>query len=224
LQEIETFRLFCRNKIITIQPTVFIIDDDPDILKALRWLIESVGLNVECFESSVGFLETYDPNQCGCIVTDVRMPIMGGIQMLEQLNLRKNRLPVIVLTGHADVPMAVHAMKIGAIDFISKPFNDQYLLEQIQKSIALKVNECLSGPSENYTKRFAYLSKREQQVIKLIAVGKLNKQIAQELCISNSTVEFHRSRIMKKMGAKNLAQLINIYLKSQDSSPCQTAP
>jgi two-component system, LuxR family, response regulator FixJ len=175
-----------------------------------------VGLNVECFESSVSFLENYDPSRCGCIVTDVRMPIMGGIQMFEQLNLRKNRLPVIILTGHADVPMAVNAMKIGAIDFISKPFNDQYLLEQIQKSITLNVNQCFSEPFEDYANRFASLSKRERQVMKLVTAGKLNKQIAQELFISNSTVEFHRARIMKKIGAKNFAQLMKIYLRSQD--------
>lgn len=195
----------------TNKPTVFIIDDDPVILKALRWLLESVELNVECFESSICFLENYDPSRCGCIITDVRMPIMGGIQMFEQLNLRKNKLPVIVLTGHGDIRMAVNAMKIGVMDFISKPVSDQYLLEQVQKSIASNINQRLSE-TENYDHRFASLSKRERQIIKLIATGKLNKQIAKELFISNSTVEFHRSRIMKKMGAKNLAQLMKIYL------------
>jgi two-component system, LuxR family, response regulator FixJ len=201
---------------MTIKPTVFIIDDDPDILKALRWLIESVALNVECFENAVSFLENYNASRCGCIVTDVRMPIMGGIHMFEELNLRKNRLPVIILTGHGDVSMAVNAMKIGAKDFISKPFNDQYLLEQIQKSITLNVNQCLSGSIENHANRFASLSKREQQIMKLVTAGKLNKQIAQELYIANSTVEFHRSRIMRKMGAKNLAHLIKIDLRLQD--------
>lgn len=203
-------------EITIIKPTTFIIDDEPDILKALRWLLESVGINVECFESSISFLENYDPSRCGCIITDLRMPIMGGIQMFEQLILRKNRLPVIILTGHGDIPMAVKAMKIGAMDFISKPFNDQYLLEQVQKSIVRSVNQCLSDPFENYARRFADLSKRELQVMKLVVAGKLNKQIAQELCISNSTVEFHRARTMKKMGAKNLAQLIKIYLSLQD--------
>jgi FixJ family two-component response regulator len=200
----------------TIKPTVFIIDDNLDALKSLRWLVESVGLNVECFESPISFLEIYDPSRCGCIVTDVRMPIMGGIQMFEQLNLLKNKLPVIILTGHADVPMAVNAMKIGAMDFISKPFNDQYLLEQIQKSIALNVNQRLTDQFENYANRFANLTKREQQVLILVIAGKLNKQIADELCIANSTVEFHRSRIMKKIGVKNLAELIKIYLKSEN--------
>ena len=135
--------------------------------------------------------------------------------MLEQLKLRHNRLPVIILTGHGDVPMAVSAMKVGAVDFILKPFNDQYLLEQIQKYIAINVNQCLSEPFENYVNHFADLSKREQQIMSLVIVGKLNKQIADELCIANSTVEFHRSRIMKKYGAKNLAHLIVIYLRSQ---------
>jgi two-component system, LuxR family, response regulator FixJ len=199
----------------TPKSTVFVIDDNPNILQALQWLLESVEINVECFESSISFLESYNPNSHGCIVADVRMPIMSGIQLLEQLNLRKNRLPVIILTAYADIPMAVNAMKIGAIDFIPKPFNNQHLLEQIQKSIASNVNQSYSQPLENYASRFTDLSKRERQVMKLVAIGKLNKQIAQELFISNSTVEFHRSKIMKKMGAKNLAELIKIYLSLQ---------
>lgn len=193
------------------KPTVFIIDDDLDTLKALRWLLESVGLNVECFESSVSFLESYHPDRCGCIVTDVRMPTLGGIQMVEQLNYRKNKMPVIFISGHGDVPMAVSAMKTGAMDFISKPVNNQYLLEQIQKSIAQNAE-----PTENYADRFAGLSHREQQVMKLVVAGKINKQIAHELFISNSTVEFHRSRLMKKVGVKSVAQLVKLYLKSQD--------
>src|SRR5438552_9219231 len=172
------------------KPTVFIIDDDPNLLKALRWLLESVELNVECFESPTNFLENYVPSQCGCIIADIRMPIMSGIQLFEQLNLRKNKLPFIILTGYGDISMAVNAMKIGVMDFISKPFNNQYLLEQIQKLIAHNIKQCFSEPSENYNHRFANLSKRERQVMKLVASGKLNKQIAQELFISNSTVEF----------------------------------
>lgn len=203
---------------ITHKPSVFVIDDDSHLLQALRSLLESVELNVECFESPISFLESYKPNRYGCIVADVRMPIMGGIQLLEQLNLRKNRLPVILLTGYPDITMAVNAMKIGASDFISKPFNNQHLIEQIQKSIASNLNQDFSASSESYANRFADLSKRERQVMKLVAIGKLNKQIAQELFISNSTVEFHRSKIMKKMGAKNLAELVKIYLSLQESN------
>lgn len=199
-------------EINTLKPTVFIIDDDAEVHKALRWLLESVELNVESFASGMLFLEKFDLAWSGCIITDVRMPIMGGIQMFEQLNLLKNRLPVIVLTGYGDIQMAVNAMKIGVMDFILKPFNDQYLLEQVQKYISINTNQCSLEPFGNYPKRFTSLSKREQQVIKLVVTGKLNKQIAEELCISNSTVEFHRARIMKKMAAKNLAQLIKIYL------------
>ena len=200
----------------SVNPTVFLIDDDLQILKALRCLLESVGLNVECFESPTSFLENYDASRCGCIITDIRMPIMGGIQLFKQLNLRKNKLPVIMLTGYGDIPMAVHAMKNGVMDFISKPFNNQYLLEQVQKAIAHNIQQCLEEPFENYTSRFADLSKREREVLKLVATGKQNKQIAQELFISNSTVEFHRARVMKKMGARNLAQLIQIYLSLQE--------
>lgn len=203
---------------ITPKSTVFVIDDDFTILHALQCLFESVDLNVECFESSLSFLERYNSNSYGCILADVRMPIMGGIQLLEELNLRKNKMPVIILTGHADIPMAVNAMKIGASDFISKPFNNQHLLEQIQKSIANNLYHGLTSQAEIYVKRFAKLSKRERQVLKLVAIGKLNKQIAHELFICNSTVEFHRSKIMKKMGAKNLAELIKIYLSLEENS------
>lgn len=197
------------------KPTVFIVDDDPGVLEAIGALLESVGLNVECFASSISFLENYDSNRCGCIITDVRMPMMCGMQMLEELNLRKNKLPVIMLTGYGDISMAVNAMKIGVIDFIAKPFNNQYLLEQIQKSIARSIKQNSAGSLENDAKRFSGLTKREQQVMKLVVAGKLNKQIAHELCICTSTVEFHRSRMMKKMGAKNLAELVKISLSLQ---------
>lgn len=197
------------------KPTVFIIDDDLGTLKALEALLESVGLNVECFASSISFLENYDSSRYGCIITDLRMPIMGGMQMLEELKLRKNKLPVIMLTGYGDIHIAVNAMKIGVMDFIPKPFNNEYLLEQIQKSIARSMQQNSAESFENDAKRFSDLTKREQQVMKLVVAGKLNKQIADELCICTSTVEFHRSKMMKKMGAKNLAQLVKISFSLQ---------
>lgn len=190
--------------------TVFVIDDDEEIRRALKWLLESVKLNVICFESAALFLEQFNPSAQGCIVTDVRMPLLSGLQLLERLKALNNRLPVIVITGHGDIPMAVKAMKMGAIDFIIKPFNDQNLLEKIQVAVAsnavnneFEVDAHLSYPD---------LTKREKEVVTLIAQGMLNKQIALELNISISTVEFHRSRLMKKLGAKNLAQLIKTYL------------
>lgn len=195
-----------------LDPTVYIIDDDQEVLQALTWLLESVGIKVESYESAISFLESFDANKCGCIVTDVRMPMMSGLQLLEQLTLRNNSLPVIFLTGHGDIQMAVQTMKSGAVDFISKPFNDQYLLEQIQKAIALNVEQRKSAPVASVNTGFNDLSKRERQVLDLIVAGKLNKQVAEELNIANSTVEFHRSRVMKKVGAKNLAHLIKLYL------------
>lgn len=201
-----------------LNPIVYIIDDDSEVLKALRWLLESVKLNVRCFTSATEFLDEYRPDLCGCIVTDVRMPTMSGLQLLEQLNANNNRLPIIFITGHGNIPMAVNAMKNGAVDFISKPFNDQYLLEQIQKSIAISVEQHLvSLKNDSIQKPTVELSKREKEVMALIVAGKLNKQIAQELNISISTVEFHRARIMKKMGARNLVQLIKIYLQHCDA-------
>lgn len=200
--------------------TVFVIDDDAEIRNALKWLLESVKLNVECFESAVEFLESYDPHTPGCIVADVRMPLLSGLHLLEKLNASSNRLPVIMITGHGDIPMAVKAMKMGAIDFVSKPFNDQNLLEKIQSAIASNANKT-EGDSAT-TSSYQSLSKREKEIMALIAQGLLNKQIAQELNISISTVEFHRSRLMKKLGAKNLAQLIKTYLLHENSYPPKT--
>lgn len=196
-------------------PTVFIVDDDKEVLRALTWLLESVNLSVECYESAIDFLAEYQPDRCGCIVADVRMPMMSGLQLFEQLKAQNNPLPVIFLTGHGDIPMAVNAIKSGAMDFISKPFNDQTLLDQIQKAIAinLKYHESKKSPT-NFT--LGELSKRENQVLELVVAGKLNKQIADELSISPSTVEFHRARLMKKIGAKNLAQLIKLYLAHKE--------
>lgn len=189
--------------------TVFVIDDDAEVRNALKWLLESVRLNVACFESAVEFLKGYDPMAHGCIVTDVRMPLLSGLNLLGKLNEFNNRMPVIIITGHGDIPMAVKAMKMGAVDFISKPFNDQYLLEKIQLAIASNLTQ---SDEEFTTVSFQDLSKREKEIMELIAQGMLNKQIATELSIAISTVEFHRSRLMKKIGAKNLAQLIKIYL------------
>jgi len=198
--------------ISTIKPTVYLIDDDIEVLKGLQWLLDSVCLHSICFKSAAEFLQHYHPDQCGCIVTDVRMPMMSGLQLLEQLNASHNHLPVIIITGHGDIPMAVNAMKNGAVDFISKPFNDQYLLEQIQKSIAISIEQHQARANQHPAAQPVRLSQREREVMELIVGGQLNKQIAQVLNISISTVEFHRARIMKKMGARNLAQLIKTYL------------
>ena len=192
--------------------TIYIVDDDSDVCDALRWLFESVHFNVETYKSAHAFLDNYNNNKQGCIIVDVRMPVMSGLELLEHLNLQKKHLPVIMITGYGDIPMAVRAMKLGAIDFVLKPFNEQCLLEIVQK---LPVEAMNPNPIEQINERISSLSERERQVIALILEGKLNKEIAYELSISISTVEAHRANIMRKMQAKNLAQLIKLCLQSQ---------
>ena len=192
--------------------TIFILDDDEVVCDSLRCLFETVHFKVETYKSALAFLDSYNSNIEGCILADVRMPIMNGLELLEHLNLKKNRVPVVMITGYADVSVAIRAMKLGAFDFILKPFNDQCLLETVEKCINLPLHD---NANEQLHERLKLLSERERQVIDLIAEGKLNKEIAYELSISMSTVEAHRANIMRKMQARNIAQLIKMYIKSQ---------
>lgn len=191
--------------------TVYIVDDDPQICKSFRWLFESVNLKVETYENAKNFLDNYNETQNGCLITDVRMPIMSGIELLEHLNTKNNQLAVIIITGYGDIPMAVRAMKAGAYDFILKPVNHQDLLEVTQK--CLKKNQItIPRPQSDFSERLNSLTKREKQIMDLVIEGKLNKQIAYDLNISISTVEAHRAKVMKKMHTKTLADLIKINL------------
>ncbi len=192
--------------------TIFIIDDEINVCNALSWLFKSVQFNVETYENAQLFLDKYSHEKQGCIIMDVRLPGMSGLELLEQLKTQKSHIPVIIITGYGDIQMAVRAMKAGAVDFLLKPFNDQCLLETVQKCI----NKTVSTSSiDLMQERVSSLSERERQIINLILDGKLNKQIAYELSISISTVEAHRANIMHKMQAKNVAQLIKIYLQVQ---------
>ncbi|HBI21841.1 MAG TPA: DNA-binding response regulator [Legionella sp.] len=192
--------------------SIVIIDDNSDICNALASLFTSVHFNVKTYTSAQLFLDDGHKNKNGCLIIDVRMPIMSGLELLEQLNLQKNRVPVIMITGYGDIPMAIRAMKLGAVDFVLKPFNDQCLLETVQKYIDRSV---CTNTFEQINQRISNLSERERQVIDLILEGKLSKEIAYKLSISMSTVEAHRANIMRKMQAKNLAQLIKFCLQSQ---------
>lgn len=192
--------------------TIYIIDDEQEVRQALQWLFESVQFKVEIFASADAFIKAYNGTQHGCLIIDVRLPGMSGLELLEHLQSQKNHIPVIMITGHGDIPMAVRAMKSGAVDFILKPFNDQCLLETVQKCIHQSTN---NSSIELINEHIATLSPRERQIIELIMNGKLNKEIAYELSISISTVEAHRASIMHKMHAKNLAQLIKLYLQAQ---------
>lgn len=195
------------------EPTVFIVDDDPAMRTSLRWLIESVGLHVETYPSAADFLANYDPVRPGCLVLDVRMPGMSGLELQEKLATRHAPVPIIVITGHGDVAMAVRAMKTGAVDFIEKPFNDQVLLDRIQQSLDKDAETRLGNVErEIVAARIALLTPREQEVMEHVVAGQLNKQVAANLNISIKTVEVHRAKIMEKMQASTLSKLVEMVL------------
>ncbi len=204
---------------MTNLPTIFIIDDDPDMCKSLAWLLESVQLPIEIYHSGAAYLEAHDPNRHGCLLIDMRMPGMSGLQLLDQLNARHNPIPVIIISAHGDIPLAVRAMKSGAVDFISKPFNEQLLVERIQELIQRDSRRHpYTHEASTYAKRFESLTSREREIMDQVAAGKLNKQIAYMLGISMKTVEQHRARLMEKMQVSSLAELIKIYWLFENAS------
>lgn len=195
-----------------ITPTVYVIDDDPALCESLRWLMESIGLKVEVYSNAKDFLTHYHPEMKGCLLVDIRMPGMSGFELQDALIARHNRMPLIMITGHGDIPMAVRALKAGAIDFITKPFNAQQLLEQVQKAINQDSHRPEIPEYTSLAKRFASLTSREKEVMERVVAGKLNKEIAYELGISLKTVELHRSHVMQKIQVKSLAELVKCYL------------
>ncbi len=198
-------------------PTVFVVDDDPAIRFAMQALMDSVGLSHEIFGSGDEFLSAVDDDRAGCLVLDIRMPGLGGLELQQELLTRGNTLPVIFITGHGDVPMAVEAMQKGAVDFIQKPFRDQDLLDRIGE--ALKTDrEQREAKNANaiVAERVAKLTNREREVFDLVVTGKPNKVIAYELGVSQRTVEIHRARVMEKMQARSLADLVKMHLASQN--------
>jgi FixJ family two-component response regulator len=198
------------------EPRVYIVDDDEAMRDSLKWLLESRGLKVELYSSGEAFFHAFDNGFCGCLVLDVRMPGMSGLDLYERLQARASTLPVIFITGHGDVPMAVSALKKGAADFIEKPFNNQDMLGLIESCLK-KDLAAAARRAENasVTQRLDNLTQREREVLGLIVAGKLNKQIADDLGISIKTVEVHRSRVMEKMAADSVAELVQLVLKSQ---------
>jgi len=188
---------------------VYIVDDNVAVRDAIRWLVEEVGLNAKAYESAQEFLEDYDLDKPGCVVLDVRMPGMSGLDLQEVMGQKGNDLPVIIVTGHGDVPMAVRSMKMGAFEFLQKPFNDQELLDNIFAAIKhhAKILEKHQNAAEAKS-NISTLTARELQVLQLLRKGRSSKTIAKELDISVRTVEGHRSKIMGKMHASSIAQLI----------------
>jgi FixJ family two-component response regulator len=193
------------------EPKVFLVDDDPGMRDSIRMLMKSVGLPLVSYATAQEFLAGYDPEHAGCLLLDVRMPGMSGLELLQMMPARGIHLPVIILTGHADVPMAVRAMKGGAVEFLEKPFNDQLLLDRIHQAVAsnLKYRERLAERNA-MAARVALLTPRERQVLELLMAGKANKTIALELGISRKTLDIHRSKIMQKMEAESLTDLVRL--------------
>lgn len=198
--------------------TVYIVDDDEAVRSALRMLMASCGLRAQVFASPRELLEAVQPSWIGCLLLDVRMPGMSGLDLHEQLIARGIQLPVILLTGHGDVPMAVRAMKRGAFDFVQKPFNDQMLLDRINEALVLDAgNRGQRRQLALLRERYERLSAREREVLDHLVQGQLNKVIAAELGISERTVELHRARVMEKMEAASLAQLVESVLEMRRS-------
>ncbi len=195
------------------EPTVYIVDDDAAVRESLRWLISSVNLRVLVFPGAESFLDAYEPGSMGCLVTDVRMPGMSGLELQRVLARRSILLPVIIITGHGDVEMAVRAMKTGAFDFIEKPFKDQELLDFVQNAVQENIRVLGErAQQDRIMGRMERLTPRERQVLGMIVAGEANKGIAFHLGISGKTVEVHRARVMDKMQAKSLAELMKMVM------------
>jgi two-component system, LuxR family, response regulator FixJ len=193
------------------EPIVFVVDDDRAMRESLRWLLESVGLTVRTYANAADFLREYEPTQPGCLVLDVRMPGMSGLDLQAELGRRGAGLPTIVVTGHAEVPMAVRAVKAGAVDFIEKPFSDQLLLDRVRQALEIdRLEREVRRRREEARRRLESLTAREREVLMLVAAGKQNKEIAAELGLSPKTVEVHRSHVMSKMSVDSLAELIRV--------------
>jgi len=197
------------------EATVFVVDDDPAMRQSLRWLIESVNLAVETYPTAQDFLAAYKPERTGCLVLDVRMPGMGGLDLQEELARREIEIPIIIITGYAEVPTAVRALKAGALDFIEKPFSDQLLLDRIQQAI-LSDRQVRARKAERaeLAARVGQLTPREREVMQLVVAGSSNREIAAELGLSVKTVEVHRARVMEKMEVDSLAELVRLVLSA----------
>ena len=185
-------------------PLVHVVDDDAALRDSLRWLLESAGHRVSTYPSAEAFLAAHAAEQGGCLLLDIRMPGMSGLELQDELKRRGNAIPIVFITGHGDVPMAVNAVKKGALDFIEKPFNDQALLVLIDNALAI------DAETRRKAARFKKLTQREREVMECIVAGKRNQDIAAELSISIKTVEAHRAGVMRKMHVDSIAALVKL--------------
>lgn len=198
------------------QPTVFVVDDETDVRDSVSLLVRSVGLAVETFATANEFLEAYSLDHLGCVVLDVRMPGMNRLTAQQQLLKRGIILPVIFISGHGDISMAVRAVRAGALDFLEKPFSDQALLDCVQKAIEMDAeNRAHSAAAAEVERNLKMLTPRECEVMERLIEGKVNKIIARELDVSTRTVEIHRSRVLHKMGVSNVSQLVRLVLSTE---------
>ena len=192
-------------------PTVFVVDDDEELRLALGNLFASVGHEVKLFDSTTAFLREVPQNQPGCLVLDVRLPGVSGLEFQGQLARAQVQIPIIFMTGHGDIPMSVQAMKAGAIDFLTKPFRDQDMLDAVALAIETdRVRRAQTEASSDVRERFESLSPREREVMTLVTRGLMNKQVAHELGLSEITVKLYRGQAMRKMGAGSLADLVRM--------------
>ena len=191
--------------------TIFVVDDEPDVRAALSMLIRSVGLKPEIYENPQAYLDAYDPERLGCLVLDMRMPGMSGLDLQEKLASMGQHPPIIMISGHGEIPNAVQAVQSGAIDFLQKPVSDQLLLDRIQQALRLDTeNRKRFSECHELEQRYATLTAREREVLQGVIAGKLNKTIADELSVSTRTVEIHRAHLMEKMQATSLSALVSM--------------
>ncbi len=200
--------------------TVFVVDDDQAVRQSLEMLIKSVGHTVQTYRSAQDFLDAYDTEKPGCLVLDIRMPGMSGLELQKTLRQRHIDIPTIFITGHGDVPVAVRALKDGAFEFLEKPFSKQMLLEHIRDAIkADEERRTQRGASNKMEARMSSLTERERQVMDLVVEGKVNKEIAAALGLSKKTVEVHRANVMQKLQADSIAELVKLVVSVRSSTP-----
>ena len=208
-----------------VSPLIYLVDDDEAVRDSLGMLFKSIGLEHEAFSSALDFLQHYDARRHSCLVADIRMPGLSGLELQQRLNQQRTEIPIIFITGHGDVPMAVTAMKSGAADFIQKPFRDQDLIDRINKALERDRGRRRTRAEEEAIRaRIALLTPRENEVMQRVVRGQANKVIAMDLGVSQRTVELHRARVMRKLRLRSVAELVHAIDRIGGVAPGGTAP